>query len=161
MENTVADSVWLDQRQLDAWRAFLLAGSLIERQVEQQLRDEAQLSHQQYEVLSRLADAPGGELRMTVLADVALTSKSGLTYQVTQLEKAGLVRRRSCAGDDRGVIASLTEAGLERVRAAAPGHASLVRALFVDGLSDEEFDGLSQALATLVDRLTGSGTRSS
>lgn len=133
----------------------MLASSLIERQVEQQLRDDGQLSHQQYEVLSRLADAPGGELRMTILADVALTSKSGLTYQVTQLEKAGLVQRRSCAGDDRGVVASLTDAGLERVRATAPGHAALVRELFVDGLSDEEFDGLSKGLGALVDRLTG------
>ncbi|MGW1158734.1 MarR family winged helix-turn-helix transcriptional regulator [Streptomyces sp. NPDC002513] len=157
----MADTVWLDQRQLATWRAFLLASSLIERQVEQQLRDDAQLSHQQYEVLSRLADAPGGELRMTVLADVALTSKSGLTYQVTQLEKAGLVRRRSCAGDDRGVVASLTDAGLERVRATAPGHAGLVRALFVDGLSDDEFDGLSKGLSALVSRLTDPGTRSS
>ncbi|WP_089102063.1 MarR family winged helix-turn-helix transcriptional regulator [Streptomyces hyaluromycini] len=150
----MADTVWLDQRQLDAWRAFLLVSSLIERQVEQQLRDDAQLSHQQYEVLSRLADAPDGELRMTVLADVALTSKSGLTYQVTQLEKAGLVRRRSSAGDDRGVVASLTDAGLERVRATAPGHAGLVRTLFVDGLSDDEFDGLTRGLGALVDWLT-------
>ncbi|MER5544833.1 MarR family transcriptional regulator [Streptomyces sp. NPDC002589] len=157
----MGDAVWLNERQLAAWRAFLLVSSLIERQVEQQLRDDAQLSHQQYEVLSRLADAPGRELRMTVLADVALTSKSGLTYQVTQLEKAGLVRRRSCAGDDRGVVASLTDAGLEKVVAAAPGHAGLVRALFVDGLSSEEFEGLSKGLGALVDRLTDSGTHSS
>ncbi|MFJ6725414.1 MarR family winged helix-turn-helix transcriptional regulator [Streptomyces sp. NPDC091281] len=149
------DTAWLDERQLDAWRAFLLVGSHLERQVEQQLRDDAQLSHQQYEVLSRLADAPDGELRMTILADVALTSKSGLTYQVTQLEKAGLVHRRTCAGDDRGVVASLTPAGLEKVRATAPGHANLVRELFVDGLSPEEFEGLSTGLAILAKRLTG------
>nr|WP_248297877.1 MarR family transcriptional regulator [Streptomyces sp. S1D4-11] len=119
------------------------------------------MSHQQYEVLSRLADAPDSELRMTVLADVALTSKSGLPYQVTQMEKAGFVRRRTCAGDDRGVAVSLTEAGLEKIRAAAPGHAGLVRALFVDGLSDDEFNGLSKGLDTLVDRLTNPGTGSS
>ncbi|MEV6013505.1 MarR family transcriptional regulator [Streptomyces sp. NPDC051976] len=153
----MADTVWLDERQLEAWRAFLLVGSLLERQIEQQLKDDAKLSHQQYEVLSRLADAPDGELRMTVLADVALTSKSGLTYQVTQLEKGGLVRRRSCTGDDRGVVASLTDAGLEKVRAAAPGHATVVRELFVEGLSEEEFEGLRKGLTTLVDRLSDSG----
>ncbi|MFF8024918.1 MarR family winged helix-turn-helix transcriptional regulator [Streptomyces sp. NPDC007896] len=152
----MTDTKWLDERELTAWRNFLLVNTLIERQVEQQLKDDAKLSHQQYEVLSRLADAPDGELRMTALADVALTSKSGLTYQVTQLEKAGLVRRRSCAGDDRGVVASLTEEGMERVRAAAPGHAGLVRELFLDSLSDEEFDGLSKGLNALVARLADS-----
>ena len=139
----------LAEHELNAWRAFLLVHTIISRQVEQQLKDDAELSHQQYEVLSRLADAPNGELRMAVLAGVALTSKSGLTYQVTQLEKAGLVRRRAHGGDDRGVVACLTEAGMEKVRATAPGHADLVRRLFVDSLTDEEFKGLSTGLTAL------------
>ena len=154
----MSEANWLDQRELDAWRAFLLASTLIERQVEQQLKDDAELSHQQYEVLSRLADAPGGELRMTVLAEVARTSKSGLTYQVTQLEKAGLVRRHSSAGDDRGVVASITGEGLEKVRSAAPGHVNLVRKLFLDGLTDEEFDGFSTGLNALLTWLNGSAS---
>ena len=43
----------------------------------------------------RLAAAPDGELPMTDLAGALYTSKSGLPYQVAQLEKAGLVRRTS------------------------------------------------------------------
>ncbi|MGR7002244.1 MarR family winged helix-turn-helix transcriptional regulator [Yinghuangia aomiensis] len=46
--------------------------------------------------------------------------KSGLTYQVGQLEKLGLVARRGCPTDDRSVFAVLTDAGRERLGSAAP-----------------------------------------
>src|ERR1700759_2266575 len=98
---------WLDEDEKRAWHAFLAAGSLVDRLLDAQLKEAIGLSHPQYEILVRLADAPDGELRMTELADTLLTSKSGLTYQVTQLEKAGLVKRRSCPSDVRGVLAVL------------------------------------------------------
>ncbi|WP_326952991.1 MarR family winged helix-turn-helix transcriptional regulator [Amycolatopsis sp. NBC_01286] len=138
----MGDPRWLTERELKTWQGFLMAGTLLTRKVEQQLRDDAGLSHPQYEVLARLS-AADGELRMTELAGAALTSKSGLSYQVAQLEKAGLVGRRSCPSDDRGVIAYLTEEGHARLRAAAEGHAELVRTLFVDGLNPEQFTALA------------------
>src|SRR5690242_17197899 len=117
---------WLNAHELAAWEGFLTVGAVLNRRVEQQLKEDAGLSHQQYEVLIRLSAAPRGELRMTDLAEAALTSKSGLTYQVAQLEKAGYVSRKSCRSDDRGVVAGLTAAGWAKVRATAPGHARLV-----------------------------------
>ena len=99
---------WLDEDEMRAWHSFLAAGALIDRLVDAQLKEAVGLSHPQYEILVRLAEAPDGELRMTELAGTLLTSKSGLTYQVTQLEKAGLVERRSCPSDVRGVLAVLT-----------------------------------------------------
>src|SRR3954452_10709943 len=123
----MAEPEWLSERELTAWEGFLAAGTMVNRLVEQQLKDSAGLSHPQYEVLIRLSSAPCGELRMTELAGAALTSQSGLTYQVAPLEKTGLVRRRSCESDERGIIACLTEAGWEKLRESAPGHAALVR----------------------------------
>jgi len=140
---------WLDERELRAWKCLLVAGSVLNRRVEQQLKEAAGLSHPQYEVLSRLSAAPGGALRMTELAAAALTSKSGLSYQAAQLEKAGLVRRDACPGDERGVAARLTEEGWRKVRGTAPGHAALVRELFVDGLTPQEFAALSLGLEAL------------
>ncbi|WP_405058449.1 MarR family transcriptional regulator [Kribbella sp. NBC_01505] len=90
---------------------------------------------------------------MTELASVALTSKSGLSYQVTQLEKAGLVQRRPSATDDRGIIAALTEAGWAKLRESAPDHIALVRSAFVDSLSKQEFAALTAAVDTLGTRL--------
>jgi DNA-binding MarR family transcriptional regulator len=137
---------WLDEDEMRAWHSFLAAGALIDRLVDAQLKDAIGLSHPQYEILVRLADAPDGELRMTELADTLLTSKSGLTYQVTQLEKAGLVERRSCPSDVRGVLAVLTEAGRHRLEQAAPGHVALVRELLIDVLTPGQLANLADAL---------------
>ena len=89
----MAEPKWLSAEEMRAWQAFLAAGALLDRRLDQQLKEEAGLPHAQYEILVRLAAAPGGELRMTDLAGALYTSKSGLTYQITQLEKAGLARR--------------------------------------------------------------------
>lgn len=143
---------WLDEDEMRAWHSFLAAGALIYRRVDQQLKDAVGLSHPQYEILVRLAATPDGELRMTELADTVLTSKSGLTYQVTQLEKAGLVARRSCPSDVRGVLAVLTEAGRRRLEQAAPGHVALVRELLIDVLTPEQLTVLADALGEVARR---------
>ena len=137
---------WLDEDEMRAWHSFLAAGALIDRLLDAQLKESVGLSHPQYEILVRLAEAPDGELRMTELAGTLLSSKSGLTYQVTQLEKAGLVERRSCPSDVRGVLAVLTEAGRQRLEQAAPGHVTLVRELLIDVLTPGQLASLAGAL---------------
>lgn len=144
---------WLDEREMAAWRAFLEAGHRVEQRIERQLRDEAGLSHQQYEILVRLAEAGRTGLRMTELADALITSKSGLTYQIGRLEQRGLVRRESCPGDDRGITAALTDAGRDRLREAAPGHVAAVRAALLDALDPAQLDLLAEALGTVGRRL--------
>ncbi|MFI5079814.1 MAG: MarR family winged helix-turn-helix transcriptional regulator, partial [Streptosporangiales bacterium] len=104
------EAPWLDDAEMAAWLAFLEVSHRLDRVIEQQLRRDAGLSHAQYEILSRLESA-GGQLRMSELADVIIVSRSGLTYQVTQLERAGLVRREKDATDERGVLAMLTADG--------------------------------------------------
>lgn len=144
---------WLAPAEMRAWKNFLAASSLLDRRLEQQLKESAGLSHPQYEILVRLADAPGGELRMTELADALLTSKSGLSYQVTQLERGGLVCRRSCPTDVRGVFAVLTEEGRAALRRAAPGHVALVRELLIDALTPQQLALLADGLAEVARRL--------
>ena len=146
---------WLDEDEMRAWQSFLAAGALVDRRVDQQLKDAVGLSHPQYEILVRLAAAPDGELRMTELADTVLTSKSGLTYQVTQLEKAGLVARRSCPSDVRGVLAVLTEAGRRKLEQAAPGHVALVRELLIDVLTPGQLVVIADALGEVSRRAVG------
>lgn len=144
---------WLDQDEMAAWRGFVVASNLLNRRLERQLKDDSGLSHQQYEILVHLSAAPGDSLRMTELADKLVTSKSGLTYQVTQLERMGLVARRSCPSDVRGVFAELTDQGREMIRRAAPGHVALVRELLIDVLTREQLAVLAEALGTVSARL--------
>ncbi|AUG76393.1 MarR family transcriptional regulator [Kitasatospora sp. MMS16-BH015] len=148
---------WLDEDEMAAWRGFVAASNLINRRLEQQLKEHAGLSHTQYEVLVHLSAAPDGSLRMTDLADRLVTSKSGLTYQITQLEKAGLVRRRSCASDVRGVFAELTAEGLAALEAAAPGHVATVREVLIDVLSREQLAVLAESLGQVSARLRATG----
>ncbi|KOU19599.1 MarR family transcriptional regulator [Streptomyces sp. WM6372] len=153
----MAETRWLDEREMRAWSGFLAASALVNRRLDQQLKDDSRLSHPQYEILVRLSAAPDGELRMTELANGLINSKSGLTYQVTQLEKAGLVRRRSCPSDVRGVFAVLTDAGRARLEEAAPGHVAAVREALIDVLTPAQLEALADGLGEVSRRLREHG----
>ncbi|MEV4193677.1 MarR family winged helix-turn-helix transcriptional regulator [Streptomyces toxytricini] len=153
----MAGTRWLDEREMRAWRGFLAASALVNRHLDQQLKDDSGLSHPQYEILVRLAAAPRSELRMTELANGLINSKSGLTYQVTQMEKAGLVQRRSCPSDVRGVFAVLTEAGRARLEEAAPGHVSAVREALIDVLTPAQLEAIADGLGEVSRRLREQG----
>ena len=151
----MSDAEWLDERETAAWHGFLEASNRVGQHLEQQLKEGSGLSHPQYEILVRLGDAPDGEIRMTELARSLITSKSGLTYQVGQLEKRGLVRRRSCPTDVRGVFAVLTEEGGRVLREAAPGHVAAVREVLIDVLDERELELLAEGLGRVARRLSG------
>ncbi|SEL21238.1 MarR family winged helix-turn-helix transcriptional regulator [Nonomuraea pusilla] len=142
----MTDIRWLDETEMAAWRAFLSTSHLLERRIEEQLKAAAGLTHPQYEILVRLADAPGRSMRMTELARGVVVSKSALTYQITQLEKAGLVERATCPSDERGVLAVLTDAGRRCLERVAPGHLEVVRAYLIDRLSRAELETMTTAM---------------
>ncbi|WP_446221978.1 MarR family winged helix-turn-helix transcriptional regulator [Nocardia sp. IBHARD005] len=144
---------WLNEDESRAWHALIAGWSLLNRQIEAQLKSDAGLSHVQYEVLVRLDAAPGGRLRMSELADALVNSKSGLTYQIGRLEKAGLVQRELCPTDIRGVNATLTDAGRDALRHAAPGHVGLVREAFIDVLTPEQLRAIAEGLGKVAHRM--------
>ncbi|TDD71487.1 MarR family winged helix-turn-helix transcriptional regulator [Actinomadura rubrisoli] len=147
------DAGSLTPRQLRAWMAFLSAGHLVDHEIERQLKRDGGLSHPEFEVLVKLRVAEGHRLRMSDLARQAMISKSRLTYQITQLERAGLVKRTGCESDRRSVWAELTPEGaaaLDRVR---PGHRRVVRESLIEVLTPEEIDLLGDALTRVADRL--------
>ncbi|MFF7544470.1 MarR family winged helix-turn-helix transcriptional regulator [Streptomyces canus] len=146
---------WLTGQEMRAWMAFFSAAALLNRRLDQQLKDDADLTHVQYEILSRLSGAAGHELRMTELAESVYASQSGVTYQITQLEKAGLVRRRICPSGPRAVYAVLTDAGLATLERAAPGHVTAVRELLIDVLTPEQLTALADGLGRARDRMLG------
>jgi DNA-binding MarR family transcriptional regulator len=61
-----------------------------------------------------------------------------VTHTVARLERAGIVRRRACESDGRGVNAELTELGWQRLTEAAPQHVRKVRAILVDRVTAED-----------------------
>src|SRR5262245_38657845 len=97
----------LDPAQLDVYFVLMEAVSLLQHQVEQQLRAEGDISYVQFQLLARLASADG-PLTMTELADGVVYSRSGLTYQAGLLEKAGLAVRGPSPDDDRSTLVTIT-----------------------------------------------------
>ena len=137
---------WLNDEEKRAWTAFTTAHALLFRQLEQRLKRDVGLSGLQYEILARLSGAPSREMRMAELAGALVNSKSGLTYQIGQLEKSGLVRRRSCPSDERAVYAVLTDEGMALLERAAPGHVETVRELLFDALTPAQVRALADGL---------------
>ncbi|WP_113703718.1 MarR family winged helix-turn-helix transcriptional regulator [Nonomuraea lactucae] len=151
----MTDTRWLDETEMAAWRAFLATSHLLERRIEEQLKASAGLTHPQYEILVRLSAQPGHRMRMTELARGVVASKSALTYQITQLEKAGLVERTTCPSDDRGVLAVLTGAGMRCLEQVAPGHVEVVRAYLIDRLTRDELEVMTTAMRRTEQALRG------
>src|ERR1700743_3531007 len=96
----------LDPQELGAYFVLMEAVSLLQHQVEQQLRAEGDISYVQFQLLARLADAQG-PLTMTSLADGVVYSRSGLTYQAGLLEKAGLLTRGPSPAHEPSTLVTL------------------------------------------------------
>ena len=144
---------WLTACEKRAWLAFQGACRLVDEAIDRDLQANSGLGHSDYLILAMLAAVPERRLRMSALADLVYVSRSRLTYQVTRLEQAGLVRREECPSDKRGALAVLTPEGYDALRAAAPGHVACVRRVFFDLLTPEQVDVLGDALGAIMDRL--------
>jgi DNA-binding MarR family transcriptional regulator len=150
---------------INAWRAFLQAHARVTRRLDEELQAAHGLSLAEYDALLQVAHAPGRRIRMNVLADRVILSRSGITRLVDRLEAAGSVERSACLSDARGQEAVLTPEGLSRLRAAAKTHLDGVHRYFLDRLDDRDLTNLEESLGRVADPLgpgragTGSGAQ--
>src|SRR6266851_2786617 len=149
----------LDAAQLDAYFALMEAVSLLQHNVEQQLRAEGDLSYVQFQLLARLA-AARGQLTMTELADGVVYSRSGLTYQAGLLEKAGLIARGPSPDDDRATLVTITNNGRALVGRVLPGHVQVVRRLLFDPLAGNDVGHLGDIMTRVRDHMRAQPPRS-
>lgn len=150
---TGGETHWLSKPELRAWLAFWGATHLVGGVIERDLQNRRGLSHGDYQILAMLSGAPDCRLRMSALAEVVFVSRSRLTYQVTQLERARLLRRENFPNDKRGLVAVLTEEGMETLRETAPGHVAIIRKAFFDVLTPEQVVTLGDAFTAIMDGL--------
>jgi DNA-binding MarR family transcriptional regulator len=130
--------------------ALLEVSALLQHGVEGQLRREGGLSFLQFQTLAILGEDRSSPRSMTDLADRLVHSKSGLTYQVDQLEKAGLVARVASTQDERGVNVTLSAKGASVLERVLPGHLEVVRDVLVDALDDADRAELTRLLGRVV-----------
>ncbi len=138
-----------------AWRALVRLLVLLPRTIDADLAERTDLSLTQYVVLMRLSEAPQQSLRMRDLADAASISPSRVTRVVQGMERDRLVERGTVPGDGRGSLATLTPAGLRRVRAAWPAHLDGVRSLVLDHIDPTDLPDFYRILRRLLDSVEG------
>jgi len=148
-EPVPASSVPIDDPGMLAWRTFLTAHATLIRRLDAELEEREALALSDFDVLAQLHFA-GGTLRMRDLADSVLLSRSGMTRRVDRLEAAGFVSRAACETDRRGSMASLTDAGRERLERALPVHVQGISDHFLCHLAPDELTTLRSTLAKLL-----------
>lgn len=148
---------WLDEHEQAVWRGALAATALLSARLGAGLAAGApSLSMGEYELLVRLSEAPDGSLRMSELAQGLVNSRSRLTHTATRMEARGLLERRACPSDRRGVLAVITDAGRSALDSVAPAHAGAVREHLFDLLTDEQVACLGEVAAAVVAHLGSS-----
>jgi len=135
-----------------AWLGLLRAHAALTRGLDAELAARHGIGLSAYELLSRLARAPDGALRMSHLAEQTELSLSRVSRLMDQLETRTLVERRACASDSRVTYATLLPAGRELVRAAQDTFFTVVDERFLGRLSCPEVELLGSLLDRLVAR---------
>jgi len=147
-----------DER-LAPWRAFVTAQAHVSRRLDEDLRAEHGLSLQEYVALLILVESPERRLRMGRLADALTLSKSGATRLIDRLVDDGLVARVTCSSDLRGAEAALTEAGVNRLRTAAPTHLRGIAEYFLSAIDGDDLQTVERTMKSVADRACGSRDR--
>lgn len=141
---------WLTDDQQRSWSSVAALLMTLPATLDAQLRAESGLNLFEYHVLSALAEAPGRTLGMSDLATLSRSSLSRLSHAAGRLERSGLVERSACSDGRRRMEARLTDAGWDKLAAAAPGHVREVRRLVVDALGDGQLEALGAAADVVV-----------
>jgi DNA-binding MarR family transcriptional regulator len=127
-------------------------------EMNRELQADGNLSLSDYDVLNALRYAPGGRMRITMLAARIGWERSRLSHHVRRLEKRGLVECRLAPADRRATEITLSDQGWDAITRASSGHIDLVRRLFFDGLPDELLEPLTVGLESVYDNILEHGT---
>lgn len=148
---------WLTKDELATWVRLVALLELLPNVLDSQLRRDAGLTNFDYYVLAMLSEADDRTLRMTALAAQTNAALPRLSHVVRRLEERGLVERVPCPEDKRATNARLTEAGVDKVREAAPGHVTNVREHVLDALTPDQVAQLGDIADALLRRLDPTG----
>jgi DNA-binding MarR family transcriptional regulator len=144
---------WLDDEERAAWLALVSVLMRLGPALNTQLARDAGVSHFEYTVMAGLSEAPDRTMRMSDLADLSDGLLPRLSQVVTRLEGRGWVGRRPDPSDGRFTLATLTDDGLAKVVAAAPGHVAEVRRLVLDPLTRKQVGQLTRIAERLNEAL--------
>lgn len=146
---TTTESRWLDEAEMRVWRHYIDLWDELQRDLAAELAHDQGMEVGDYQVLVYLSESDDQSMRMCDLANRLHLSPSGLTRRLDGLVSGGLVSRQPSADDRRVSLAVITDAGMARIREAAPDHVRHVRTHLLDHLSRTDVE----RLGTILERL--------
>ncbi|MCU1477899.1 MAG: MarR family transcriptional regulator [Subtercola sp.] len=144
---------WLNCDERVLWMRLQAVAEYIPAAVDAQLRASAGLTRYDYYVLAMLSESPGRARLMSDLAAVTNGSLSRLSHAAAKLEEGGLISRSPVEADRRATLATLTDAGWQKLVDTAPGHVAEVRAIVFDNLTSDQVSALNAALVPVIQGL--------
>jgi DNA-binding MarR family transcriptional regulator len=132
-----------DDAEFAAWRGMLRVHATISRELDSRLSAEHGVGIDAYGVLITLVTAPDNALPIGTLGQQRNLSPSGISRSVDRLTKAGLLQRVANPADARSLLVALTDAGLDKLRAAQKTHHAIVRELLLARLDAHDLAQLS------------------
>lgn len=153
----MTETRWLSEPELTSWLRFAAVLELLPGVLDTQLGRDQGLTHFDYFTLAMLSDADQRTLRMTALASLTNATLPRLSRVIGRLEAAGYVSRTPCPDDRRATNVTLTAAGGDKVRQAAPSHVETVRRMVIDALDPAQVEQLSTICQRILSRLDPDG----
>ena len=140
-----------DELGVGAWALLLRTHAALVPRLNKELEAARGLPLNWYDVLLELNAAPGRRLRMQELGNRVVLSRSQASRVVDELARAGLACREPDPQDRRGSYATLTDAGRQALRSAAPVYLAGIAAHFTDHLTQDELRVMHDALTRVLD----------
>ena len=140
---------WLDEDQQALWQDLLTVVIGLPALLDRQMEAAAGISNFEYSVLARLSMTEAHTMRLSDLATRCTSTLPRLSKVMVRFEQQGWVTRRPDPDNGRYTLATLTEAGRQKVVDSAPGHVEEVRALVFDPLTAAQQRQLAGAMARI------------
>ena len=141
---------WLDDEEQQLWRLMLAGFTKISRTIDDRLQAGGDISSPEFSVLVALSEAQDHTLRLRELCEELGWDRSRASHQVTRMKKRGLLTKKKCPGDARGVLVTLTDQGMSHLEDAVPDHVETVRRLVFDHLDTDRADKISEFFTDVI-----------
>lgn len=143
----------MSERELRAWRGFLVMQEDVRRHMNRHLTSEVGISLAEFSILSALRVTPDRPMRVYELIDTLRWEKTRIIHQISRMVRRGLVERQASPEDGRGTNIALTVEGRAVIDEALPLHVLHVRRLFFDVLAPQQLDTLAVMSEAVLENL--------
>ena len=131
----------LSPDEIRRWRGFLAWTESVTSNVGRDLTAATELSPADFEILVRLAEAPGHAIEQRALTEALNWSASRISHQLARMVARGYLTKEE-VGIGRLMQIHITPDGLQKITASMVVHAAAVRTHLLERISPALFDEL-------------------